>query len=187
MENSPSSTKSNNRIHEAHRKVGFFDARMVIYIETTLTAVCRECKNYHTKTVERGKFTIAGGVVAVMNTYLVGQYVRIVGSVLNDGVYKVVGFENGNLTLDGVQNEVFTGAVCGLAVPPDFLELVGDIDRFITAERADKNAGRVTSESFAGYSYTLGSTGQDGTPISWKEAFASPLNDYRYTFEVRVI
>ena len=167
--------------------MGFFDARMVIYIETTLTAVCRECKNYHTKTVERGKFTIAGGVVAVMNTYLVGQYLPFVGSVLIECGYKFVGFGNGNLTLDGVPNAVFTCAVCGLAVPPDFLALVGDIDRFITADRADKNAGRVTSESFAGYSYTLGSTGQNGTAISWKEAFASRLNDYRKMFEERVI
>lgn len=48
---------------------------------------------------ESGDFTLANGKIAVKNKYVVGQYIALQGSVLNDGVYHVEGFEDGIISL----------------------------------------------------------------------------------------
>lgn len=222
-------------------------------MSTTLSTVMNSVSNYFLMRdsrrqiiADRGDFTIASGVIRPLSEkYVVGQYIRIVGSVLSDGVYQIeavgdgyvdvsiqpinypqwvlptgtvglyhvgdrvthndirfVSLVNNNSWEPGtddrlwkqvemgehlLRDETFTGAVCPLAVPGDFLEIVQDIDRFMTIERADKNAGRVISEKWSDYNYILASTGQNGVAISWKEAFASRLNVYKKMREDRVI
>ena len=156
-------------------------------MEKALAAAMAACRNYFINTIERGRFTATEATVAVSGAYLPGQYVRIVGAVLNSGVFKVVAVSNGKLVLDGLANETFSGAICGLAVPADFVDIAGEIERFMAAEKEDPTAGRVTSETFAGYTYTRGSIGQNGKPITWYEAFASRLNPYRRMFEERSV
>lgn len=54
-----------------------------------LYSVMQECKNYFTVSCESGRFSIVDGAMKLKRSYKVGQYLRIKGSVLNDGVYRV--------------------------------------------------------------------------------------------------
>jgi hypothetical protein len=138
-----------------------------------LTAVCRECRNYFVKEIYHGNFDISDGKITLYPAPLVGQYIRISGSVLNDGVYEVT---DGLITLDGARDESFSGSVAFLAIPSDFIALAGEIEAFQMAQNV--GACAVTSESFGGYSYTK-ATAANGAAVSWREVFASRLNAYR--------
>lgn len=113
-----------------------------------------------------GEFEVINGSIE-LPFLLDGQYFRIVGSVLNDGVYQYP-------TAD-LKDEKFRGAIWALVLEQDFIDLVDEIK-----EWNEKNKKAVESpyqsESFAGYSYTLKS-GDKG--YSWKKAFASRLNQWR--------
>lgn len=116
--------------------------------------------------IHHGKFTIAEGSVE-LPFLLDGQYFRIVGSVLNDGVYQYPAKE--------LKNEVFTGAVWALAVPSELVELAEEISQW-----NEKNpAGAYTSESFGGYSYTKATNSVTGQPATWQDVFRSRLNQWR--------
>ena len=116
-------------------------------------------------------FTISNGVISPFSSSLIaGQYIRIVGSLLNDGIYLLPS----NLTISSLVNETFTGAVFGLAIPKDLVTLDTEITAYVTANPA---RGYV-SESFGGWSGTK-ATGSNGAPLSWKSVFAARLNRWR--------
>lgn len=96
-----------------------------------------------------------------------GQYFRIVGSVLNDGVY--------NYPAENLKDEEFTGSIWALAVPPAVLSLVEEI----TAWQAKNGAyGPYTSESFGGYSYTR-ATKSNGQAVGWQDVFDARLSPWK--------
>lgn len=142
-----------------------------------LTQVCQYLRNWFERTKYIGDFTIASGELTYGDgstlPLLSGQYYRIVGSVLNDGVHQV-GEEGQPL-----KDESFTGSVWSMAVPPDFLTLVGDIGEWVKANAAVINSP-YQSESFAGYSYSKGYAGGSGTgAITWQSQFAARLAPWR--------
>lgn len=94
-----------------------------------------------------------------------GQYFRIIGSVFNDGVYKY--------PCNGLIDEVFTGEVWAMAVPPSVIALSSSIEQWVS----DNPSGVYTSESFGGYSYTKGTN--NGVPLDWTHAFRHELNRWR--------
>lgn len=139
-----------------------------------LTELCAELKNYFLRDREAdihyGEYTISGGSID-LPFLLNGQYFRIVGSVLNDGVYQY--------PADGLADEVFTGAVWAMAVPPSVVALAADIEAWNTAN-AEALASPYTSESFGGYSYTKASgNSASGGAYSWKDQFAGRLAKWR--------
>lgn len=75
----------------------------------TMTELCQSLNNWFEIDVRSGKFTIKDGVPDA-DFLLDGQYYRIVGSVFGDGVHK---FPEDKLT-----DEVFTGEIWAMAVPP---------------------------------------------------------------------
>lgn len=101
-----------------------------------------------------------------------GQYFRIVGSVLNDGVYQY-----GNCAL---RDETFEGAVWAMSVPAEFLRLEEEIKAWRTQYENAANSP-FQSESFAGYSYTKSSANGNsgGSVTGWQGVFASRLNKWR--------
>ena len=101
-----------------------------------------------------------------------GQYFRIMGSVLNDGVYQY-----GNCSL---RDETFDGAVWAMAVPAEFLRLEEEIKAWRTQYENAANSP-FQSESFAGYSYTKSSANGNsgGSVAGWQGVFASRLNKWR--------
>lgn len=96
-----------------------------------------------------------------------GQYFRIVGSILNDGVY--------NYPVENLKDEEFTGSIWALAVPPAVLSLVDEITAW-TAKNGD--SGAYTSESFGGYSYSK-ATNSKGVAVGWRDVFAAQLAPWK--------
>ena len=137
-----------------------------------LTTICAEIRNYflaHREAdIHSGEYTISSGSLSV-DFLKNGQYFRIVGSALNDGVHKY--------GTDVLNDEVFNGTVWAMSVPQSFVDLADEIDSWISNNSAVVNSP-FTSESFAGYSYTKG-TGRNGAGISWVDQFATRLNAYR--------
>lgn len=134
-----------------------------------ITQICQSLRNWFDTERYFGTFTIQNGSIAPSDFLQDGQYYRIIGSVFNDGVHK---FGSDTLT----DEKPFGGAVWAMAVPPDFLEVVGEIEKYCESD-AGKTSPYV-SESFGGYSYTKATTA-DGSPVGWKQAFASRLSAWR--------
>lgn len=123
-----------------------------------------------------GEYTIVDKALAVPFLQE-GQYFRIVGSLFNDGLHQY-GQE------PGLKDEVFTGAIWALAVPPAVVELAEDIAAW------EEKYGAVvespyTSESFGGYSYSKASGAGDSAGAGgWQGAFRARLNLYRKLREI---
>ena len=124
-------------------------------------------RNFFVKEIHKGDFTIEGGS-PVLPFLRENQYFRIIGSALNDGVYRYPARD--------LKDEEFTGEVWRLAIPPEVIELIGEIERY--GKSTDGRISPYTSESWGGYSYTK-ATGRDGAPVSWQAMFAKKLNPWR--------
>ena len=133
-----------------------------------LTELCAELRNYFVVEIHEGRFTINGGKIAPLDFLQEGQYFRIVGSILNDGVHQ---YPTSDLT-----DESFSGAVWSMALPPALIDLAAEIKKYNESDEAKPSA--YTSESFGGYSYSK-ATDENGAPMGWKKVFASRLNQYR--------
>lgn len=138
-----------------------------------LTELCAELNNWFIHSDEDkhcGVFEIHNGsiVTPIFPPLLNGQYFRIDGSVLNDGVYQYPTSE--------LSDEVFDGAVWAMAVPPAVIALSEEIAEYNKSDEAKPTA--YASESFGGYSYAKATTA-DGKPMTWQHIFASRLNKWR--------
>ena len=141
-----------------------------------LTEIFQYLRNWFVKTKYLGTFVIDNNTVAYDDgsevPLLNGQYFRIIGSVLNDGVYK---YGTGIL-----KNETFTGSVWSMAVPPAVVALIKEISDWVIA-----NAGAINSpyqsESFGGYSYSFkyGSANGESVAASLQTQFAARLSPWR--------
>lgn len=121
--------------------------------------------NYFVKEIHTGRFEISNGQLQGVDI-APGQFYRVIGSVYNDGVYKYPEAHQAD--------ESFQGAVWTLAVPQDLEKLAEEIKAY-----NEKNqAGPYTSESWGGYSYSK-RTGNNGAPISWREAYRTRLARWR--------
>ena len=139
--------------------------------------ICAELKNYFTYEEDRhiGDFTIVNGVL-VPSLDFPTDYIRIVGSRLNDGVHK----KNKNGIFE-LTDESWHGSVWIMSPTADFLSLVDEIDEWQT-KYADVIQSPYQSESFGGYSYSKasgnGSSGGSQSP-TWQSQFGSRLKRYR--------
>ena len=145
-----------------------------------LTEICANLKNYFltgNNAIKKGTFTIVSGS-APLDTLLAGQYFRIYGSILNDGVW-----QNTAADLANLRAETFTGEIWSMSVPRDFEQLCIDINAWRDANEgvSSANMSPYTSESFGGYSYSKGgsSSKSGGTAVSWQAQFAARLSTYR--------
>lgn len=149
-----------------------------------LTQICAELKNYFCQEQDRliGDFAIENGAITPSISLLTGQFYRIVGSVLNDGVHC-----QGDLLNDEPE---FHGAIWLMRVPADVLALAHDIEiwqqKYGGAD--SQSMSPFQSESFGGYSYTksggYASNGTSGEAPTWQKMFANRLAPYR---RIRVI
>jgi hypothetical protein len=144
-----------------------------------LTELCQELRNWFERDKYFGTFTIEGGQLTDSSFLQEGQYYRIVGSVFNDGVHKLV-------PDDTLHDEVFDGAIWAMAVPPAVIALSDEIDEWRAKyETADSAAmSPFNSESFGGYSYSksgggTGNSGGNAPATTWKAMFANSLNRWR--------
>lgn len=134
-----------------------------------LEQVLGELHNWFVREVVEGDFTISGGRLLLPDgpALLDGQYLRVVGSVLNDGLHQ--------WPATGLVDERFEGEVWALAVPQEVVDLAKVIDDWDA-----KNApGPYVSESFGGYTYTRATNGSTGQAAGWRDRFRQELNRWR--------
>ena len=129
------------------------------------------CNNFFERSAEYGRYTISENAIAVRGDYKAGQYVRIMDSLLNDGVYKIASVEAGEITLDAtLTDEEFCGYIVGLAIPNEFITLAAKVEAFT-------NRG-IASESIPNYSVSFNA--KNGV-----EAYRSDLQAYMKPFQSR--
>ena len=147
-----------------------------------LSEICAEIKNHFTYEEDRhvGDWTIKDGVVTPSLDFPT-EYIRIVGSRLNDGVHKVSEMQ--------LKDETFHGGIWIMSPPNDFLALVAEIESWQGkyGSVASENMSPFTSESFGGYSYSKasGSSAAGGSSVpTWQGQYASRLKIYRRIREI---
>lgn len=129
------------------------------------------CNNFFERSSEYGRYTISENAIAVRGDYKAGQYVRIMDSLLNDGVYKIASVEAGEITLNEMLiDEEFCGYIVGLAIPNEFITLAAKVEAFT-------NRG-ISSESIPNYSVSFNA--KNGV-----EAYRSDLQAYMKPFQSR--
>lgn len=139
--------------------------------------VCAELNNWFDVKRAIGDFEITeNGLTVFVDDIYDDQYYRIVGSVLNDGVYQ-----------KGVAHtfkpEKFRGGVWAMAVPPAVIALCDEIDAYVE-KYANQINSPFQSESFDGYSYSKSSgyareNSGNINSADWKSVFAGRLNRWR--------
>ena len=122
-----------------------------------------------------GKFIIENGALVGDYKIATGQFYRIIGSALNDGVY-IYGQER-------LDNETFEGAIWLMAVPRDVRNLIAEIGSWQEKYGGvdSVNMSPYQSESFGGYSYSKasGSSTSSASVPTWQSVFADRLGRYK--------
>jgi hypothetical protein len=137
--------------------------------EITMNDLCENLNNYFEGNVHIGTFTVENGSIS-LPFLLNGQYFRIIGSVLNDGVYKY--------PCSGLTDESFRGEVWAMSIPPSLIALLADINKW-QSEYGEKSQSPYSSESFAGYSYSKATDSQTGGAVTWQSVFRDRLSRWR--------
>lgn len=140
-----------------------------------LDELCKELNNWFDLKRNFGVFTIEDGVLVDDLGLQENQYYRIVGSVFNDGVYQY-GVNN------SLVDETFDGAVWAMAVPPQIIALLDQINDY-EGKFGDAFRSPYNSESFGGYSYSKSAGTSYGASENCSggilSAFANELNRWR--------
>lgn len=156
-----------------------------------MTIICADIKNYFLKDkvtpktcIYENEYTISGGLITPSDFLKEGQYFRICGSDLNEGV-----FLNTSQGRAKLKDETFTGSIWAMSVPQDFVDLCNDIIAWaqVNETPSSANMSAMTSESFANYSYSKGGnsgskSGVAGAGKTWQTQFYDALTPYRRNF-----
>ena len=141
-----------------------------------LSEICAYLRNYFDRNQPKfyGEIRIEDGALVSFEDKLQnGQYFRIVNSTFNDGVYLY--------PASGLTDETFSnGSVWAMAVPPDLLALIAEMEAWKTNNAYALNTP-YQSESKADYSYSLKSSGNsaDGGAMTVINQFSGRLARWR--------
>ena len=119
-----------------------------------------------------GTYTISGGTI-VLPFMTNGEYFRVFGSRMNDGVYKY--------PASGLSDETFNGVIWEMRPPKAFLDLVADVVDWMS-KYGDAMKNPYQSEDVIGvYRYTKMTTGKvTGEYIAtWQNVYKDQLNEWR--------
>lgn len=140
-----------------------------------MTGVFQYLRNWFDRNQPKfhGEFTISNGELVGDFGIKTGQFYRIIGSALNDGVYKYG--EN------DLEDETFTGSIWLMAVPKDVRSLITEIEMWQEKYGGvdSENMSPYTSESFGGYSYSKASGSATSSVPTWQSVFADRLERYK--------
>ncbi len=148
-----------------------------------LTEIFQYLRNWFVREKIFSSFTIVSGVLSRSDgtplPLLDGQYFRIIGSALNDGVHR---FGDDSDTL--YDEPQFSGAVWAMAVPPALDKLADEIAAWMEKYGGvdSENMSPFSAESFGGYSYTKAqgyASAGGGMLNSWQSVFAMRLAPWR--------
>lgn len=148
-----------------------------------ITQILEENNKYFPCSLESHSFTIvADGVTGDFNeTYLVGQYVNIHNSILNDGVYKITAVAANKITLDDTMLEETNEIdLFGLALPRGLLSVIAEILTYTASQTTGANISQESQGGQGGREvrYVGGS--------SWPIAFYDKLTPYRSLYDDRL-
>lgn len=142
---------------------------------TMLGKICAHIHNWFTdpEEIRAGVWTIENGVIDLSGILLDGQYFRIDGSALNDGVYQY--------PAECLIDENFAGRIWPMRVPRDFIELCEQIEAWQTKYGAAVESPYQSESVIGVYSYTKASgDGSGGTSgPTWETTFRAALNQWR--------
>lgn len=130
--------------------------------------------NYFVVSVEIGKYSFDATTKKISGsfneTYVVGQYVGVDGSVVNSGIYQVAEVGSGYLIVNEsvIDESEVSVAVWGMSIPKALLSLIGEISGL-----QEHSIDGVASESQGDRSITY----KDGG--SWMGIYKSRLIPYR--------
>lgn len=114
-----------------------------------------------------------GLLVSDVSKFIANQYILIMGSKLNDGVYQITSIVGNKLMVSDLLAEVPSCYVYGLAIPRQLLSLVSEIEAYNL-----KSSG-VASESLGDYSVNYGNENGD---VSWIVAYRKRLAPFRKVY-----
>ena len=145
-----------------------------------MTEICQYLKNWFDRGFPKlfGTFTIQEGTISQDGEELAildGQYYRIMGSALNDGVWQKPQGENDSISL---RDETFEGSVWLMGVPPAVVAISEEIDEWEKTYGGVSGNSPYTSESFSGYSYSKaqGGTLANGALVTgWEALYGARL------------
>ena len=128
--------------------------------------VCAHVHNYFETDPVTGQRLIYPGTYTITNGAIIlpfmanGQYFRIFGSRLNDGVYLY--------PTDDMADETFTGVIWEMRPPRDFLALVEEISAWVD-KYGDVMQSPYQSENVIGvYAYAKDGNAGEGWPLVFK-------------------
>lgn len=135
-----------------------------------LEELLRALRNWFVRDKATGRIRVEDGALVPPEGLALadGQYIRVTGSVFNDGLHR--------WPCTGMADEEFVGTVWALAVPRAVVDLADEIESWQT-EHTEELDSPYASESFGGYSYTR--VGGDGSPITWRQQFKARLDPWR--------
>jgi len=141
--------------------------------------IMNECNNHFANSIEYATAIVSDGITGTFaETYIAGQYVYLVGSRVNDGVYLVASATASKITISGAtltaEATSDLKAVIGCATPKAFLDLVTEIS---TWQTSNANKDGITSESISRYSVSYKNGG------GWSEVFRSKLDAWRCIYD----
>lgn len=130
-----------------------------------LERVLQYLRNWFVDEIHCGDYVVENGGIT-LPFLRDGQYYRIVGSCLNDGVHRYG---------DGTEliNEEFYGEIWAMKIPPALVETVKRIEEW-EKKNAEASHSPYTQESFGGYSYQKRAEG-----AGWESAFRGELSAWR--------
>jgi hypothetical protein len=132
----------------------------------------QEINNFFVKSYEGATFSIiADGITGTFSQkYVVGQYISIDNTLVNDGVYKITVVAANKLTLDATLTAEadVDCIVFGLGVPASFASLVAAITAYASG----------TTQGLAGESQGSRSVSYKDSS-SWQKVYRDDLNAYR--------
>ena len=147
-----------------------------------MTEICGYLKNWFNRRIDgsdypkfQGKITLAGSTITCDGEpveLMEGQYFRILGSALNEGVF---------LYPTELNAETFDGEIWSMAVPEDVKRIDAEVEAWI-AKYGNVESPAMSpynSESFGGYSYSKGGSSSVFGAGSWKSVFADRLTRYK--------
>lgn len=143
-------------------------------MDLLLTEICEYLNNYFWTKKARGTFTITEGAIE-LPWMKDGQYFRIIGSDLNNGVHLYPATD--------LQEETFEGEIWAMAVPQTVIALASEIKDW-QAKYGGATSPAMSpfnSESFNNYSYSKSGSGiaGSGSNVTWQDVYGGRLNKYR--------
>lgn len=138
----------------------------------TLSDVCGELRNWFERSRYIGHFAIQNGELLLPPNINVqsGQYIRIIGSVFNDGIY--------TYPVNSLRDEIFDGAVWLLGGDIyKVAELTEEINDWLSKNQKVIDSP-FKSEAFGSYSYTK-ATEDTAITCTWQSQFRAKLDRWR--------